>query len=31
MLPEIFGEKLSLDAMLFRDQESVQSLKKCET
>ena len=28
MLPEIFGEKLSLDVMLFRDQESVQSLKK---
>lgn len=28
MLPEIFGEKLSQDVMLFRDQESVQSLKK---
>ena len=28
MLPEIFGEKLLLDVMLFCDQESVQSLKK---
>ena len=28
MLPEIFGEKLSLDVMLFRDQGSVKSLKK---